>query len=686
MTMKNFYVAPNGHDRWSGTRPVPNASRTDGPWATPAGAQRALRKLKGRKGFSEPINVYLRGGTYRMSEPLVFTPRDSGTPSRRIHDPKNPWAATEPAPVTYAAYKNEKPVLSGGRRITGWKMTTVNGRNAWVAYIPDVKRGRWYFRELWVNDRRADRPVGPRKGFFRVEKPMGKAKTEWAWSGGHKEFIAEPGTMRPWTNLTDVEVVVYNYWIDSHMRIKKFDPATRHVWLDRFAQTHLHDEWGKNGAQYRIEGALELMTRPGEWCMDSRRGRVYYLPRPGERIATAQIVAPVLQALVRFEGQDAVKEANRKPVELLNFQGLAFSHSEWTPPADFAGSTQAAHDVPGAIVLNHSRLINFERCSVTHVGSYGIECATGCFDVKIVGNDIADLGGGGVKVWHENTRTTITDNEIAHGGRIHGQAIGVLVGQSSGTLILHNHIHDFHYSGISVGWRWGYAEGKAYGNVIEYNHVHDLGHGLLSDMGGIYTLGPQPGTRIRYNLFHDVTSRTYGGWGIYTDEGSSDILIENNIAYNTKCGGFHQHYGKDNIVRNNIFAWSTENQLARSRLEPHNSFTFERNIILIREGLFWKGNWSGSNAVLRGNLYWDTRWARRRPSPARMFLAGEGKDKIDVVKWRRKMKLDQDSLIADPQFVNPAKGDFRLKSGSPAAKIGFIPFDLTGVGVRRERR
>lgn len=106
-------------------------------------------------------------------------------------------------------------------------------------------------------------------------------------------------------------------------------------------------------------------------------------------------------------------------------------------------------------------------------------------------------------------------------------AVDVLIGKASGNKVLHNHIHDFFYTGVSVGWVWGYGENDACGNIIEWNHIHDIGKFALSDLGGIYTLGVQPGTRLRFNLIHDVNSRTHGGKGIYPDEGSTDILMEN---------------------------------------------------------------------------------------------------------------------------------------------------------------
>jgi parallel beta-helix repeat protein len=192
---------------------------------------------------------------------------------------------------------------------------------------------------------------------------------------------------------------------------------------------------------------------------------------------------------------------------------------------------------------------------------------------------------------------------------------------------------------------------------------------MLSDLGGIYSLGISPGTILRNNLIHDSYSYGYGGWGIYTDEGSTDILIENNIVYNTKTGGFHQHYGKENIIRNNIFAFTKEQQLQRTRQEPHISFFFDHNIIYFDEGVLLGSNWNDDKYKMDYNIYWD---ASGRP--------------IDFAKasfddWKRRGH-DANSLIADPKFVNPKKHDFDLKGDSPAFKLGFKPIDVKHVGPR----
>jgi parallel beta-helix repeat protein len=268
-------------------------------------------------------------------------------------------------------------------------------------------------------------------------------------------------------------------------------------------------------------------------------------------------------------------------------------------------------------------------------------------------------------------RNEVSNCFIHDGGHVYHAGIGVWIGRSSYNTVRHNEICDFLYSGVSVGWSWGYAPSTAHHNVIELNHIHHLGWVQLSDMGGIYSLGLSPGTVLRQNLIHDVLSYTYGGWGLYTDEGSGGILLENNVVYLTKDGGFHQHYGRENTVRNNVFAFSFgRGQVVRSREETHMSFTFDRNIVYYKHEPLLGGSWRSENAFeLDKNVYWNV--TGRTPE----FPGG-----LSLAQWQAK-GYDVHSVVADPKFVDPEHFDFRLQPDSPALKLGFEPIDTSQIGL-----
>jgi hypothetical protein len=223
-----------------------------------------------------------------------------------------------------------------------------------------------------------------------------------------------------------------------------------------------------------------------------------------------------------------------------------------------------------------------------------------------------------------------------------------------------------------VGSVQDFGPSQASGNVIEYNHVHHVGQGVLSDLGGIYTCST-PGTRIRYNLVHDVSRRDYGGWGIYLDEGSHDLLVQKNLVYRCQDGALFARHNRRVTAENNIFALNRTAQVERGGRGGF-ELTFRRNLVYFREGKA-VGDYGGGRCgrdvcAFDHNLYWN---ASGKPA---LF----GKD--GLAAWRA-LGQDKSSLVADPLFVDPGKGDFRLRPGSPAARIGFAPWDLSAVGPRR---
>ena len=661
----DFYVAVNGNDGWSGKLAIVSREGTDGPFATIKRAQEGVRELKRKEPSRRgPVRVLIRGGTYFLREPLVFTPEDSGTPESL---------------VIYAAYPGEGPVISGGVQLRGWKHASGSPTLASV-HIPEVERGEWAFSQLFVNGQRRYRARLPKEGYYHIEGEV--PPSPQAGNRGFDRFQFRAGDIRrDWKNVEDVEVLCFHVWTMSRMRIASVDEEKRIVTFTGPTRSTASYMGLQKGKRFLVENVRDALERPGEWYLDRRTGILTYVPLPGEDMAEAVVIAPRLERLVELKGD----VAKRGWVQHVAFRGLTFSHTNWVVPAKGYSYSQAEAGLSGAIAAEGARHCALDECGITQVGTYAVEWGEGCKRNRVENCELTDLGAGGVKIGEMRmsgdeeavaSHNIVHNNLIAHGGRMHPAAVGVWIGHSPHNWVQQNDIYDFYYTGISVGWSWGYGQSLAHDNLVAYNHIYQIGQGVLSDMGGIYTLGVSPGTALRFNHIHDVESYDYGGWGIYTDEGSTHILIENNVVYRTKTGGFHQHYGKENRILNNIFALARTGQIIRSRAEPHLSFTFERNIVYWREGPLLGSNWSGDNYALDHNLYWNA--------------SGEAVrfGNMTLEEWQGKGQ-DVHSLIADPLFVNPEKGDFRLKPNSPALKVGFQPFDMSKIGrlrpARRER-
>ncbi|MDD5674667.1 MAG: right-handed parallel beta-helix repeat-containing protein [Chitinivibrionales bacterium] len=625
--MATFYVSPTGSDQAAGTQSA--------PFATLAKAMAAVKTVNAS--MTGDIVVYLRGGSYMVTSTLAFAAADGG---------KNGFN------VIYRAYPGEKPVISGGRQISGFTGTG----NIKSVTIPEVSAGTWYFNSLFVNDNRATRA-------------RSSILTMAAANGAGNSFTYGGSDMTDYQNPADVMVTWYEFFATYESYISSLNTSLKSVTLSSSFPYPLGQNSAGDGNRYFVENAYELLDSPGEWYLNRQTGVLYYYPLPGENMNAATVIAPALtQTLIQLSGTSSQK------IQYLNFDGLTFSHTDPNLPhtGSIDNSSQAASHQKAAIMATNIQNCSFKNCEIAHAGEFGIWLGDGCTYDLIQNCNIHDLGAGGIKIGTENTaldgHNTIDNNYVHDGGYIFGGATGITIFKNSYNTISHNEVCNFYYTGISVGWNWGYGTSTAHDNIVEYNSIHDVLKGMLNDGGAIYTLGESPGTIIRHNLIHDVNSYANGwGYGIYGDEGSSSILIENNVVYKVNTGLYNLHYGQNNTVRNNIFAFSANWALSIGRVDKNSSCNINHNIIYTTSSSMYFPQASAVTLSADYNVYYN-------PNGALSFLGNS------FANWQT-LGEDQHSVVADPLFVNPNSYDFNLQQNSPAYQLGFKAIDISAVGL-----
>jgi hypothetical protein len=554
-----LWVSPDGNDTNRGTPAQPFAS------VAAAQHQARDRRRLSNVAVDEPVKIILRAGIYPLTRALDLRPEDSGTTSR---------------PTVIAAAPGEKPVLSGGVEIGGWKKVTgkISGLpeiakgKIWAADAPKIGGHVLEFRQLWVNDHKAIRAREPNlENLARIV----------AWDKSNQVATIPLKTLAGIQKPARLEMVIDQVWEIAVLRMKSihvngtnalvtFQPPEsklefQHPWPPVIVTTNYR-------APFFLANAIQFLDSPGEWFEDVNAGKIYYWPRDDEEMTRAKVFAPILETLVQIEG------TLDQPVSNLQFKGITFANTTWLRPSEQGHvPLQAGMFLldakklspkgtpyhrgldnlawigcpPAAVSVKNADHISFENCTFEHLASAGLYFESGTHDDLIEGCTFRDLGGNGIQLGtfsDANVEThlpynpsdereicaheKISNNVVTDCGNEDWGCVGIGVGYARNVSIEHNEVFNLPYTGISVGWGWTKMTNALRDNFIFANHVHHVGR-RLGDLAGIYTLSAQPGTVVAENSISDIQPSPFvpdpqHWFYLYLDEGSSGITVRDN--------------------------------------------------------------------------------------------------------------------------------------------------------------
>lgn len=676
---ENFYVSPSGSDSFTGKLPAPNATKTDGPFATLEYARDHLRGLK-----DSNKTVFVRDGVYELVNGLQLTPADSNT--------------------TYRNFKNEHPVLLGGRRIRNFSAFR---DHILRALLPPQGIDKPIFKQIFYDGTRQTLARYPNAN------PGTQYPKTWAYVDGQSvdmyrdvpgdskhTFVYRNSDSRNWLHPESAEVFIFprfNWW-NNILPVKSINKQNRTITLGADASYAI-----RPGDRFFFQNAFEELDSSGEWFLDKKEAALYFWP-PTPIEGKSVCVPTTPRGIIYIEtGTTAIR-----------LHGLSFECSE--------GS---------AITVEKAHHCSITACRVRNVGDYnrpGINVIEGDNN-EIVGCDISHIGQHGISISGGDTATLTSainraeNNYIHHIGEIHKQGVGVLL-RGVGNIVSHNLIHDAPRMGILF-----------FGNnlAIEYNEIRHVSL-ETQDTGAIYTGGRDwigsRGSVIRYNYLHDILGfgksngnwiSPYFSWGIYLDDNAGGVDVVGNIVTRSYRGNLHLNGARDNVIQNNIFLdaqlyqlemngwassiryWSLEydsmvkgyeqvagkpawKSMRHMDLHPKDAVlpdgtlmagnVFTKNIVAYSSPEARLFNWLNVNFEhnqFDGNLYFHN----GLPLLTGTLRPGEKGD--DFAAWR-KLARDTHSIVADPKFVNPAQDDYRLRPDSPAFKLGFKPIPFENIG------
>jgi hypothetical protein len=595
---QDYWVAPDGS--------VTGTGDSSDPFLTIQHARDVIR-LSSDRGVCS-INVNINGGTYRLAEPLVFSSQDSGASG---------------AEITYRAAAGETPVISGAVKVSGWTLHDAF-RDIWQAQT-NISSSTMP-RQLYVNGVRAIRART-------VDYPNYYTPTTTGYTYSYAWGI-DPQIPPVWDNPSSVEAVTATQWKMMRCPVARIDNSSDVVMQDPcWANANVYPEpWNFHLLSW-WENAYEFLDQPGEWYLNPVTEILYYIPRAGEDMKTADVELPVLEALLVASGDVSA------PVSYIHFNGLSFEYATWLAPNSTDGyaldqsgfhltgtghsDNVIGHDphtvrTPGNLSFLYAQHIIFENNTVEHMGAVGLDFGTGSQENQIVGNTFNDTSAAGIQLggntaedarpaaYSQLTKDNlISNNLIQYTGQEFWDAPGIYIGLTTRSIVEHNDIHHVSWSGIAIGWGWalldpggfvGVPNGvpnqwgtyttptSAQGNQILHNHIQYFLERLW-DGGAIYSTGFQgtsmdDGQLIAWNVAENKETLA-GGNTFYTDGGSRYITLLENVSLNNPQGFVDLGpCGKDSSFRGicvatNIVPYGAD----MGGCVPYGDLTFEQNYL-----------------------------------------------------------------------------------------------------------
>jgi hypothetical protein len=571
-----IYVAPDGDDSNPGTFAQ--------PLRTVAKARDLVRTKN--SAMTADITVYLRGGTYPQTGTLTFTNADSGSGGFYVR---------------YMSYQNERPLITGGQPIKGWKLSEPSSN------IYSASAGPTPFRQLYVNGVKAIRARSPNLG---TDGAANFNRLSGYDNAAHDVQVLS-SYVSDWKNLTKVEMHLMTAWADNTLRIASVSTAGNTASIkfqsDEDAMLFVRpsptlDTFNAGPARvFYFENAYEMLDQPGEWYLDETANVVYYKPRNGEDMATATVVAPMVETILSVKGTSTSDQVSH-----LWFQGLTFAHSTYMRPSQYgfldyqsgqynltapSNNKQTVGRPNAGVSVMNANHIQFERNMFTQMAATGLDFASGTHDDKIIGNVFTEIGGNGMSVgkftvdettefhvpYNPADKNEICTNETIKNNYVHNVttefqgASGIAGGYPRNIDIEHNEVEGANFTAIILGYGLTTSANAMASNKINYNNIHHV----LAVLGGgaaiIAISNQSPASEMQYNYFHDFAMSQWADFStesIFLNDGTVGYNVAHNVMDSPQAFLLSPNAGANTSDDNGPNPNGAQNTMAVAGIEP----------------------------------------------------------------------------------------------------------------------